>query len=270
MFLLAEQFNVFSLVYGTVIGFALQVVILAFQLIRQRVIILPRWNGLDFYTIQVLKQYLPMATGVFLMSSALLVDQAMASMLEPGSVSTLSYGNKVVTVFLGIGSMAIGTAVLPYFSQMVASKQWEQIKHTLYKYIKIILLVSVPISISIIILSEPLIRIIFERGAFAPETTLAVSEVQIFYALQIPFYVLIILFVRLISALKKNNILFTVATINLVLNILFNLIFISILGVAGIALSTSIVYCLSFIVLAIKLKQELLKQQKKEEEEGEV
>ena len=70
----------------------------------------------------VIGQYAPMVTGAFLMGGTVLVDQAMAAMLEPGSVAALNYANRVVAMIRGIDAKALGTAVLPYFSRMVADE----------------------------------------------------------------------------------------------------------------------------------------------------
>jgi putative peptidoglycan lipid II flippase len=90
-----------------------------------------------------------------------------------------------------------------------------------------------------------LIRIIYQRGAFTAVDTGVVSRVQALLSLQVPFYILTILGVRIISALKKNWVLMVNAGVNLVDNVVFNLILMRYLGVAGIALSTSFVYVVS-------------------------
>jgi putative peptidoglycan lipid II flippase len=102
--------------------------------------------------------------------------------------------------------------------------------------------VTVPITAALVVFSEPLIRIIFQRGAFTAADTRIVGRVLAFLSLQIPFYMLAQIGVRLISALKRNSMLMVIAGVNMVLNIVFNLILMRYWGVAGIALSTSFVY----------------------------
>ena len=208
---------------------------------------------------QVAKQYAPMAAGALLMSSTDLVDQSMAAMLGPGSVSALSYGSKVVALIIGMGSIALGTAVFPYFSRMVAEKDWEGIRCTLKTYTGLILLVTVPLTIVLFRFSEPIVMLLFARGAFSTGDTLLVGRVQSLYLLQIPFYVLSIMGVRLLSALKKNQILMVISGINLIANIIGNYLFMSYLGVAGISLSTSVVYLISVISVFLSLNFQLRK-----------
>jgi putative peptidoglycan lipid II flippase len=89
------------------------------------------------------------------------------------------------------------------------------------------------------------VSLLFERGAFGREDTLLVGEIQRYYALQIPFWILGTFFARLLSALHQNRIMFLGALINLPLSVVLNFAFMSWFDVAGIALSTSIVYLAS-------------------------
>jgi putative peptidoglycan lipid II flippase len=250
---LVEKWDIYVLVSGLGIGFIIEAGVLGLALKKNGLFTRPRWLGYDRATKEVIQQYLPMIAGAFLMSSTWVVDQAMAAMLRPGDVAALSYGNKVTSFITGLGSMAIGTAVLPYFSSMVAGSRWDEVKNTIVVYLKLIVIVTVPLTLIMIVFSAPLIEVIFQRGAFTSADTALVGKVQAFYFLQIPFYIMGILIVRLISAIRANQILMWAAVMNLMTNIILNLVFIKIWGVAGIALSTSVVYLLSFIYLVIAL-----------------
>ncbi|OQW92592.1 MAG: murein biosynthesis integral membrane protein MurJ [Thiotrichaceae bacterium IS1] len=255
-----NAWGVFSLVYGTLVGFILQCVPLALALKKQNIGLHLRWYGMTPELQKVINQYLPMVAGAFLMSSTALVDQAMAAMLDSGSVAALNYGNKIVSLVVGLGAMAIGTSVLPHFSRMVTEEDWQNIHHTLRTYTRLILLTTIPFTILLFFTSEFIVRLFFERGAFNYADTQLVGQVQAFYVLQLPFYILGMLLVRLISSLRKNRILFWGALINFPVNVVLNLFFIQLLGVAGIALSTSIVYLLSCSYLGLMIIY-LLKRQ---------
>ena len=200
---------------------------------------------------------MPMVAGAFLMTSTSLIDQSMAAMLGPGSVSTLNYAAKAVTLILGIGSISLGTAVFPHFSRMVAVYDWAGIRYTLKTYTYLILLVTIPLTLILVFFSESLVRFFFERGAFTSADTWRVSQVQALFLLQVPFYFLGILMVRLISSLKINRILMQAAIINLFLKITFNYFLMQRLGAAGIALSTTLVYVVSFIYCSIMLYKQI-------------
>ena len=207
----------------------------------------PKWHGFDSNLRQVAGQYAPMLAGSFLMSGTWLVDQAMAAGLPSGSVSALNYANNVIAFPILLAATALGTAVLPYFSGMIASEDWAGVRHTLGRYMWLVLCATVPVTILLVVFSEPLIRVLFERGSFTAQDTEVVARTSAFYALQIPFYIAGILVVRLISSLRANHILMWGAALNLLANISLNYLLMRWFGVAGIAFSTSIVYLLSLV-----------------------
>ncbi len=249
-----------ALAVGLVVGFALQLAILAWGVWKAGMWPLPGWRRQAATVRLVILQYVPMVAGMLLISSTGLVDQAMAATLGGGNAAVFSYSSRVVAVVLSVGTMALGTAVLPYFSRMVAERDWAAIQHTLRTYTWIILAATIPLTIGLVAFSRPLVGLLFERGAFTAADTAIVGDVQAMLALQIPFYSLGILYVRLISSLKANRILMYGTVISFVLNIAGNYILKDILGVAGIALATAIVYVVSLIYLSIMLSR-LLKRE---------
>lgn len=234
---------------ATMAGGALEAAIAGGALRSAGFSLVPRWRGLDPATRQVMHQYVPMIGGALLMSGTELVDRSMASMLPPGSVSALAYGSRLVAALLGVGSLALSTAVFPHFSRMVAVSDWAGARHTLWTYARLVLLVTVPLTIALVASSRPIVALLFERGAFSPRDTDVVARVQAFTALEIPFYVVGLLGVRLLSALRGNQVLLWIAGGSLALNVVANLLLMRAYGVAGIALSTSLVYGYSTVAI---------------------
>jgi len=245
------RWGIYAMVAGTLVGLVFQLVLLGFAAKRLGLAgaLLPWWHGMEPNVRRVIGQYLPMIAGSVLFCSSILVDQTMAGMLAAGSVATLNYGNKLVALAVGIGTTALGTAVLPHFSRMTANRDWPGVRHTLKTYTWIILLVTVPATAVAIWGSTPLATLLYERGNFTREDTLAVSWVQQMFFLQIPFYSLSLLYVRMISSLKGNRIVMAGAFAGFCLNVGLNLCLMKPMGVAGIALSTSFVYL--FMTLAM-------------------
>ena len=241
-----------ALVAGAVGGLALQLALLGWGLKRRGTALAPRWRGGSPALRRVIGQYLPLVAGASVMGGTALVDGAMAATLAPGSAAALHYGNKVVAAALTVGAGALGTVVLPVFSRLIGARDWGAVRRVVRTYSLLILLVTVPAALALCVLSEPLVRLIFERGEFTAADTRLVGRVQALYALQIPFYVLGILFVRLISAAAANRVLLFGSLLNLTLNVVLNYVFMRRLGVAGIALSTACVYAAScaFLVTA--------------------
>ncbi len=247
--LLAETWGSFSLAAGLICGGIAEMAILGIALKRQGLSVFPRWYGLNPEFIQVVTQYVPTIAASFLMCSAAIVDQSMAAMLAPGSVAALSYGNRVVSLPIFLVTTALNAAIVPYFSKMVANQDWTGVNHTLKRYLKLIFLTTVPLMIGVIVFSEQIVSLLFQRGSFTASDTQLVANIQNFYALQIPFYVAALFVVDTIVSLRKNYILMWGSGLNLIANIAGNFMFMHFLGVKGIALSTSCVYLVSFSFL---------------------
>jgi putative peptidoglycan lipid II flippase len=257
---LAGSWDIQALASGTLVGFLLELVLLGWGLKRQGLRLRPRWPSAHPAVREVIGQYLPALAGSVLMSGTVIVDQTIAAMLSPGSVAALSYGNKLVALVLGIGLMALGTAVLPYFSRMVAAADWAAIRHSLNTYCRLILLVTVPLTFLACIFSQFLVYILFQRGAFTEADTQLVSQIQIMYLLQLPFHTLAVLFVRLISSLRANHILMWGTVISFILNITLDFLLMQWIGLAGIALATTFIYLANCAFLGLMLARRLKRE----------
>lgn len=239
----------YALSIGFIGGILLQALLVGCGLRRQNVALSPHWGGHDPALRAVLGQYLPLIASAVLMNGTAFVDQIMAARLEPGTISVISYGNKLVLLFLNVISMSLGTAVLPYFSRWVAAADWVSVQRTLKHQVLVILLITLPVMALILLRSEDIIRLFFRRGSFSEVDVRAVGGVQAMYALQIPFYTLCILFARLVSAMAMNRVLMYGTMISFLLNITLDIVLMRFIGARGIALSTSIVYAISFAYL---------------------
>ena len=244
-----KSWSVFTLAFGVVAGSIVEATALLHLLKTCGMRFRLRWNGLDVDVLSVLRQYAPVLAGSVLMGSTTVVDQAMAAMLPSGSVAALSYAYKIVGLIVAIGATALTTAALPYFSHMAADQDWAGCRHTLKRYTALILAATVPLTLTLMVFSHPLIRLVFQRGAFSAVDTDLVSRVQMFYFIQIPFYMCGMLFVRFLSSIRRNDVLMYGSAISLALDISLNLVLMRKMGIAGIALSTSLVLFTSFVFL---------------------
>ncbi|HAJ64643.1 MAG TPA: murein biosynthesis integral membrane protein MurJ [Cyanobacteria bacterium UBA8543] len=248
LLLLANQdWGIFALAIGLVCGTLLEMILLGTALKRQGFSLWPKWYGFDSHLRQVVNQYAPMSAGAFLMCSTNLVDQSMAAMLSPGSVAALNYGNKVIALPISLITTALSTAVIPYFSKMVAEENWLGVRDTVKRYLWLVVITTVPVTGVLFLFSQPIIELLLQRGSFTAKDTYIVAQIQAMYALQLPFYVGGVFVVRLISSMQLNQILMWAAGFNLIINICLNYLFMQWLGVKGIALSTSCVYVFSFL-----------------------
>jgi putative peptidoglycan lipid II flippase len=111
------------------------------------------------------------------------------------------------------------------------------LRRTLRRYSFFVLAIILPVTAGFIYFSEPIIRILFQKGAFDAAATHLVSTVQRAALLQLPVAVLLALEVRLSSARKANRLLYRVAALSLLLTIVLDVLFMRWWGVVGIALA---------------------------------
>ena len=245
----------YALALGATLGTLAEVAFLATALrihgIRLRAI-RPRWSQ---PARQVVTQYIPMTMGSLMLSGSNLVDQTMAAMLAAGSVSALNFGTRVTGVFVAIGPAALSTAILPRFSKMSALADWTGIRSVLKKYALLSLAITIPATAAAMYFSEPIVKIIFERGAFHSADTQLVAHVQFFSLLIVPLSMLLSLVVRLVSSLKANQLLLPMAILGFLANIVLDYLLMQRMGVAGIALATALVTLLSLIFLSYLLSR---------------
>jgi putative peptidoglycan lipid II flippase len=245
-----DRWGVRALAVGTFAGYLAEACWVGVSLRRLGTSIVPRLGDLTPAVRQVLRQYVPMAAGMLVMNTNSLVDSIMAARLATGSVASLGYGNKLIAFGMGIGSVSLSSAVFPLFASLAASRDWARLARTIRLYARILLALTIPVTLAGIALSGPIVRLLFERGAFTPADTLSVARIQALYLLQIPFHLTGMLFVRFASAIGANRVLMRVSMLSALVNVGGNYVLSLYMGPAGIALSTSVVYAFTFAYLA--------------------
>jgi putative peptidoglycan lipid II flippase len=255
--LLANRHGVYALAGGTVIGYALQLVPLLIVVRRVRLPVVMSWRGISHHLRAVGGQYLPLALGTFFNSGGLLVDQAIASSLGDGSVSVLYYGNRLVALVTGVLGVAIGTAVLPYFSRQCAQQDWQGLSRTIRTWSLGVAAAAGLLSVVLIFVSHELVVLMFQGGEFDAAAAAEVTSVQIAYLLQLPMFAVGIIGARALSALHSNRVLLWGAALNLVVNTVLDIVLARAYGVTGIALATSAVYLVSLVFVLYMLRRRL-------------
>jgi len=243
-----DELGEIVLALGTLIGSLLRLFMLFIVALNRKVIHLKKP---DFYSSNIKEMFRQIPAKV---SSGLLtglnniVDQYFAAQLVIGSIAALNYGIKIPMFIIGITTLALGKVLLPYFSKK-AIEDKEKLFKELQKIIKILIFSSAIVAIILIVISTPIISIIFERNAFTSDDTVTVSKIQQMYLIQIPSYITGIIMVRFLTSINYNNFMVLAAIISLVLNIVLNYILISLMGVYGLALATSIVSIVNSLIL---------------------
>lgn len=238
--LLGSRYGIWAMVYATLAGSLLHVLLVAWMMEAHGYKLRLRWHGMNEASREVAGQYGPVLLSSVVSSGGLLVDQSMAAMLVAGSVSALVYANRFVSVVLTLLAGTVSTAIVPYFSRMIAHRDWAGCRHTIRSWGWLTALVSVPLAVLLIAGARPLVRVTYQHGRFGPHDTVIVATVLAMFAIQIPFYVVSRVYYRFIVAMRRTDLVLYCGLINLALDIVLNLILMRWFGVAGIALATSL------------------------------
>lgn len=121
----------------------------------------------------------------------LLISTALASLLPGGSVSYLYYADRLNQLPLGVVGIAIGTAILPPLSRQVRTGDGDGAAATQNRGVELALLLTLPAAAGLIVLAEPILSVLFERGAFGPADAAATAAALAAYAAGLPAFVLV-------------------------------------------------------------------------------
>ncbi len=123
---------------------------------------------------------------VFQINTAL--DGFLALVIGPGAPAALFYGNRLVQFPLGVFGLAFATAVLPVMARLMARGEREEFIGAFSHGLRSVLLITVPAAAGLIVLRRPIIALIFQRGAFGPESAAATAWVLLWYSLGLPAF----------------------------------------------------------------------------------
>ncbi len=247
--MLGGRLGIWAMVYATLGGSLIHALIVAAMMHARGYRFRLWWHGMNQATREVAMQYGPVLLSGVVASGGLLVDQSMAAMLPTGSVSALVYANRFVSVAITLMAGAISTAIVPYFSRLIAYRDWSGCRHSLRTWVQGTALVSAPLGAILIVGAHGLVRIAFQRGAFSTADTAVVARVLAMYAIQIPFYVTSRVFYRFLVAMRRTDLVLCCGVLNLALDVVLNLVLMRWFGVAGIALATSLWMVATFVLL---------------------
>jgi putative peptidoglycan lipid II flippase len=181
------------------------------------------------------------------------VGRFFASMLplSPGvnAVAVLDYAYEVIQAPVGIFAISIATAIFPLLSRHAAADARSELRATTSLGLRATLFTIVPVAAIAIVLREPLIQLLFERGQFTVEATRAVASAVAAYALGLPAIAVYYVVTRTFYALRDMGTPVRVGVAMIVLNAVLDYILMRVLGAPGIALATAIVSTINVGVL---------------------
>lgn len=200
----------------------------------------PKINFRDPGVRRVLTLMVPAIFGVSVGQINLMVDSIFASLLVVGSVSWLYYSDRLMEFPLGVFGVAISTVILPHLSRHHASQSAESFSLTLDWALRAVLLVGIPAGVVLAVISGPMLSTLFQYGRFDGHSVLMAQQSLSAFAIGIAPFMLVKVLASGFYAKQDLRTPVRIAVIAMITNIMLNLILITPLKHAGIALATSL------------------------------
>lgn len=269
---------ILGLAIGVVAGGVLQLILQVPFLIKKGYFpkIIFRLDDPGLRTIALLM--LPAMFGMAVHTFAVFINTIFASLLEEGAVSYLFYADRLMELPLGVFAIAIGTAVLPSMSRQAAHNDFEGLKDTLSYATRLVTFICFPAAIGLIALSEPIVNVLFQRGAFNFAATTATAKALVFFCVGLPFFAILRIIVPTFYSMKNTKTPVLFAALSLLVTLICDLLFIGPIkstdmellayltenlnvtgpmGYGGLALATSVGAMFNCIGLMIVLKRKV-------------
>ena len=202
------------------------------------------------------KLLLPRAIGAGVYQLSVLVDTILASMawiVGSGGVSALQYSSRLVQLPLAVFGISLVTAALPKMSKEVASKDMAAFKDTIAFSMRSVFTVMIPAAAGLIVLARPIIKTLFQRGAFDTYSADITSSALFFYAFGLAAYAGIKVLVSAYYSMGDTKTPVKTAAVALIANVILNVTLMWPLKIGGLALATSIAAVLNLVILYILL-----------------
>ncbi|WP_050606728.1 murein biosynthesis integral membrane protein MurJ [Clostridium niameyense] len=250
--------------YGTT-GFAVATVLGFFT---QFLINIPKYKRLgynydtyidlkDSKMIEMFKLMIPVIISTSVIQLNNVINRAFATNIFFGAPTILDYANKINTLAYEVFAIGIAMIVYPSLSQLAAKGNIKEYKNELSKAINIIFIIMVPAAVGIALLRNPLITVIFKRGAFTENAAKLTAETLLLYTPAMVAYGVRDILNKAFYAIKDTKTPMINSFIGILINIVINIFILKFMGVSGLSLATTLSAIVITIMMCIDLSKKL-------------
>jgi putative peptidoglycan lipid II flippase len=263
------QWAIIGMALGTLIGGALQFLVQVPSLYRVGFRFRPIVSFTDPGVRKVMRLMGPAIIGTAAVQINVLVNTFYASGIN-GGPSWLGYSFRLMQFPIGVFGVAIGTATLPAISRFAAKNDIKSFRSTLSSSISLVFLLTIPSACGLIILGRPIISLIYQRGAFTASDTEMVAWALAGYSIGLVGYAAIKILSPAFYALDDARTPMVISLASIVVNAVASYVFRAWfstfyvtpetpngLGHVGLAISTSCVALVNFLLLAYLLRRKI-------------
>jgi len=236
---LSSYFGVKSLAIGIVLGSLMQFFSIMFSTKNTNISFSPDFEISDDFK-KLFSIVIPLFLAAFLSTANDLVTRAIAAGLDTGSVAAFNFSNKIKETPWLLISVPIGTVLFPMLSTNFSKENIKKYTEMLEFSIKTVTLVAAPVCVFIFFFSEPITKLIYERGVFTATST-AITSVALKYSMiGAFFYALNYVLLRAYYSTKNNKLVLWYSLLAVIVNIALGLALRPTFEIAGISLARSV------------------------------
>ncbi|HNQ14085.1 MAG TPA: murein biosynthesis integral membrane protein MurJ, partial [Pyrinomonadaceae bacterium] len=255
------QWAIIGMSIGTLIGGGAQFLMQVPSLRKVGFRFSPVLSFADEGVRRIMKLMAPAIIGTSAVQINVLVNLAVVSSIDGGR-SWLSYAFRLMQFPIGVFGVAVGTASIPVLSRMASEGRLKDFRDTLSSSISLVFLMTVPSACGLIVLGEPIIRLIYERGRFHEADTAMTAYALAGYSIGLTGYAAIKVLSPAFYALDDAKTPMIIALGSIVVNAAASFLFREWLaaygvGHVGVALATSSVALVNFFALALMMRRRI-------------
>jgi putative peptidoglycan lipid II flippase len=200
---------------------------------------------------------LPVLLGGATYQINVLLGTLLASYLAVGSVSYLFYADRLVQFPLGIFAISAVTVMMPGLSRQAAEKRLDDMKQTLSQSLRMVWFVTVPAMVGLIVLREPIVALLFERGAFDSNSTRLTAEALLWYSSGLWAYAALRILLAVFYARQDAYRPLKAAVISMLVNLGAGVLLMRVMGHGGIALAAALSAMVNVMLLGVMLRWQI-------------
>jgi putative peptidoglycan lipid II flippase len=187
----------------------------------------------------------------------IVVGTLLGSLLAEGSVTYLYFADRLVQFPLGVFAMAAATAVLPSLSRQAATRKFDDLRNTFAQALKLVFFISIPAMVGLILLREPIVALLFQRGEFDAAATQLTAQALLYYALGLGAFSAVKIVTATFFALQDTRTPVLTAVVAILANMILGIVLMKPLAHGGLALATSLASMLNLGLLVYALRAKL-------------